>query len=167
MLRLVGYSEAGLARQRIRPDKMQDWSNRGWAEHQIRHWHFLRNAEKHERGKIVRSTRTGPVKTQEKLIKRGLERAIVEERKLDRGVACTCPESADHGFGCPMRRPSRNPSFKKVILVWSHGDGRVYCADPNATPWEEQLTKNGYEPATADEISQPSRTWNHFHLFII
>eukprot|EP00959_Pyramimonas_sp_CCMP1952_P308834 6463036-Pyramimonas_sp.AAC.2 len=48
----------------------------------------------------------GLSKTPEMIIQRDLKRAIVEERKLYRGVVCACPEYADRRLGCPMRRPS-------------------------------------------------------------
>eukprot|EP00959_Pyramimonas_sp_CCMP1952_P267923 5601785-Pyramimonas_sp.AAC.1 len=144
---------------------MRYWLNKGWTEHQIRHWRSLRKVERGEGGKIIRSTRTGHVKTHEKIIRRDLKRAIVEERKLYRGVCCSCPEFADRGPGCPMRRPSRNPNFKKTPLLWSHGDGRGRCAGPNATTYNEQLTDNDYEQAPAEEISRSIRTWNNLSPF--
>eukprot|EP00959_Pyramimonas_sp_CCMP1952_P169096 3532230-Pyramimonas_sp.AAC.1 len=58
------------------------------------------------------------------MVKRDLKRATIEDRKLFRGVCCTCPSYADHWLGCPMRRPSRSPNFKRTPWVWSHGDGR-------------------------------------------
>eukprot|EP00959_Pyramimonas_sp_CCMP1952_P420992 8818935-Pyramimonas_sp.AAC.1 len=70
---------------------------------------------------------------QEKTTKRDLERAIVEERKLYRSACCPCPECADRRPGCPMRRPSGGPNLRKTPWVWSHGDGRGYCADPHST----------------------------------
>eukprot|EP00959_Pyramimonas_sp_CCMP1952_P440089 9213720-Pyramimonas_sp.AAC.1 len=63
-------------------------------------------------------------------------RAIVEERKLYRGVCCSCPDYADHGPGCPVSRPSRGPNFERAPWVWSHGDGRGCCADPHSTPYK-------------------------------
>eukprot|EP00959_Pyramimonas_sp_CCMP1952_P249448 5214329-Pyramimonas_sp.AAC.1 len=60
-----------------------------------------------------------------------------------------------------MRRPSRSPSFKRTPWVWSHGDGPGYCADPNATPYGEQLTEDDYDRATSDEISRSYLIWQH------
>eukprot|EP00959_Pyramimonas_sp_CCMP1952_P364921 7641624-Pyramimonas_sp.AAC.1 len=65
------------------------------------------------------------------------------------GACCACPGCADRGPGCPVRRPSRSPNFRGAPWGRSHGDGRAHCADPNATPCEEQLTENGYEQATS------------------
>eukprot|EP00959_Pyramimonas_sp_CCMP1952_P319506 6685771-Pyramimonas_sp.AAC.2 len=58
-----------------------------------------------------------------------------------------------------MRRPSRSPNFKRTPWVWSHGGGRGYCTDPNATPYEEQLTESDYDHATSDEISRSNLIW--------
>eukprot|EP00959_Pyramimonas_sp_CCMP1952_P105893 2214103-Pyramimonas_sp.AAC.1 len=60
MQRLVGYSEAGLARQRIPPDAMQCWLGQAWAGHWTRGWYSLRKVERNGGGKINRSKRTGP-----------------------------------------------------------------------------------------------------------
>eukprot|EP00959_Pyramimonas_sp_CCMP1952_P412755 8649313-Pyramimonas_sp.AAC.1 len=57
-----------------------------------------------------------------------------------------------------MRRPSRSPNSKRTPWVWSHGDGRGHCADPNAAPYLEQLTEKDYGPATAEEIF--NREWH-------
>eukprot|EP00959_Pyramimonas_sp_CCMP1952_P350922 7352043-Pyramimonas_sp.AAC.1 len=102
---------------------MQHWLDRGWTGHQIRHWYSLRQAKRNDDGTIIRSTK-GQNKTQEKMIVRDHKRAIIEDRKEYRGLCCTCPSYADHGLGCPMRRPSRSPNFKRTPWVWSHGDGR-------------------------------------------
>eukprot|EP00959_Pyramimonas_sp_CCMP1952_P137190 2870686-Pyramimonas_sp.AAC.1 len=55
-----------------------------------------------------------------------------------------------------MGRPSRSPNFNRAPWVWSHGDGRGHCADPNATPYEEQLTESDYDRAAADDIARSS-----------
>eukprot|EP00959_Pyramimonas_sp_CCMP1952_P287592 6014509-Pyramimonas_sp.AAC.1 len=96
------------------------------------------------------------------MVTRSIKRAIIEERKLYRNVCCTSPESADYLIGCPVRRSSRSPDFKGTPWVWTHGDGRVNCADLNATPYEEQLTESDYDHATADEIARPSLRWKNF-----
>eukprot|EP00959_Pyramimonas_sp_CCMP1952_P254538 5316472-Pyramimonas_sp.AAC.1 len=93
---------------------MQYRLGEGWTEPQVRYWYSLRSVERNEQGKMSRSTRTGPVKAQEKLIRRGLKRAIVEERKLYKGVVCACPECADHRLGCPMRRASSSLNFERA-----------------------------------------------------
>eukprot|EP00959_Pyramimonas_sp_CCMP1952_P036595 765781-Pyramimonas_sp.AAC.1 len=49
--------------------------------------------------------------------------------------------------------------------VWSHGDGRGYCADPNTTPYTRQLTEADYEQATDSEISQSSQIWDNLTPF--
>eukprot|EP00959_Pyramimonas_sp_CCMP1952_P121571 2542148-Pyramimonas_sp.AAC.1 len=59
MQRLVGYAEAGLARQYMPPDKMQHWLDQVWTGHQIRHWHSLRIIKRGEDGEIIRSTSGG------------------------------------------------------------------------------------------------------------
>eukprot|EP00959_Pyramimonas_sp_CCMP1952_P046694 975370-Pyramimonas_sp.AAC.1 len=139
MQRLVGYSDAGLTRQvRLCASFVAD---------------YFRKVDRNEDGKVIRSKRTGAVKSQEALIERDLERATIEERTFCRGVACTCPEHADRGLGCPMRRPSRSPNFRKTPWVWSHG-GRGYCVDPNAAPWEDQLAENDL---SLIHISEPTR----------
>eukprot|EP00959_Pyramimonas_sp_CCMP1952_P334994 7014970-Pyramimonas_sp.AAC.1 len=107
----------------------------------------------------MRSTRAGPATSQDKMATRSVKRAIIEERKLYRNVCCLCPERADHRHGCPMRRPSRSPNIKRTPLAWSHDDGRGHCADPNATPYNEQLTESDYDRAAADEITRPSLVW--------
>eukprot|EP00959_Pyramimonas_sp_CCMP1952_P307638 6439242-Pyramimonas_sp.AAC.1 len=109
----------------------------------------------------------GNVKTQDALIKRDCKRAIIEERNLDPGVVCTCSEPADRRLGRPMRRPSRGPSFRKTPRVWSHGNGRGRCTDPNTTPYDEQLTDDGYEQTTAKYISHYMKVWNTFHMIVI
>eukprot|EP00959_Pyramimonas_sp_CCMP1952_P341766 7159502-Pyramimonas_sp.AAC.1 len=124
---------------------MQQWLGKDRTGHRTRHWHSLRKVDRDEKKMIIRPKRTGAVNAQEKLMKRDLERAIVEERELYRGVACACFEHADHGLGRPMRRPSRSPNFRKTPWVWSRGDGRGYCADPDATPCTEQFTEDDYE----------------------
>eukprot|EP00959_Pyramimonas_sp_CCMP1952_P365783 7660583-Pyramimonas_sp.AAC.1 len=95
------------------------------------------------------------------MVKRDLERAIIEERALYRGACCTCPEFADRRPGCPVRRPSRSPHFKRTPWAWSHGNGRGHCTDPNAAPYGEQLTENDYEQATVIEICKSSQIWKH------
>eukprot|EP00959_Pyramimonas_sp_CCMP1952_P205665 4300910-Pyramimonas_sp.AAC.1 len=52
----VGYAGAGLTRRHMPPDALRYLLNAGWAEHQIRHWHSLRNIKRDEDGKIIRST---------------------------------------------------------------------------------------------------------------
>eukprot|EP00959_Pyramimonas_sp_CCMP1952_P011663 245093-Pyramimonas_sp.AAC.1 len=132
---------------------MQQWLDKGcWTEHRSRRWHSLRKVDRDEKGKSICSKRTGAVITQENFTQRDLKRAIIEERKLHRGVVCTCFGRADHWLGCPMRRPSWSPDFRGTPWVWSRGDGRGYCADPNAAPCSEQLTECDYEQATAPEI---------------
>eukprot|EP00959_Pyramimonas_sp_CCMP1952_P211967 4435749-Pyramimonas_sp.AAC.1 len=42
---------------------MQYWRGQGWTEYRIRHLHSLRNIKRGEDGEIIRSKRTGPVKT--------------------------------------------------------------------------------------------------------
>eukprot|EP00959_Pyramimonas_sp_CCMP1952_P121536 2541400-Pyramimonas_sp.AAC.1 len=91
---------------------MQYWLDQGWNGHRIRRWYSLRKIERDEKGNAMRSTRTGPVKPQDKMVTRNLESAVIEERKLYRNVCCSCPEYADHRLGCPIRRPSRSPNFK-------------------------------------------------------
>eukprot|EP00959_Pyramimonas_sp_CCMP1952_P011413 239619-Pyramimonas_sp.AAC.2 len=46
---LVGYSDAGLARQYIDPDTVQHWLDKVWAEHHIRHRHYLRKVDRDEK----------------------------------------------------------------------------------------------------------------------
>eukprot|EP00959_Pyramimonas_sp_CCMP1952_P378093 7920169-Pyramimonas_sp.AAC.2 len=69
-------------------------------------------------------------------------------KKPHEGVCCTCPAYADRGPGCPVRRPSRRPNFKRAPRAWSHGDGRGRCTDPHKTPYLGQLTGGDYEQAT-------------------
>eukprot|EP00959_Pyramimonas_sp_CCMP1952_P363976 7621968-Pyramimonas_sp.AAC.1 len=93
---------------------MQHWLGKGWTEHGIRHRQSLRKVDRNANRQGHSLNRTGAVKTQEALIKRDLKRAIMEERKLCRGVVCTCFEHADHGLGRQMRCPSRSPNFRKA-----------------------------------------------------
>eukprot|EP00959_Pyramimonas_sp_CCMP1952_P406684 8523711-Pyramimonas_sp.AAC.1 len=90
-----------------------------------------------------------------KIRKRDLKICIAEERKLHRNVCWSCTEYADHRPGCPMRRPSRSPNFKRTPWVWYHGDGRCYCTDLHSTPYQEQLAENDYEETTPEEVSRP------------
>eukprot|EP00959_Pyramimonas_sp_CCMP1952_P060106 1255853-Pyramimonas_sp.AAC.1 len=56
----------------------------------------------------------GQTKSQDNVVNRDLKRAIIEDRKLCRGVCCACPSYADHRLGCPMRRPSRTPEVRRT-----------------------------------------------------
>eukprot|EP00959_Pyramimonas_sp_CCMP1952_P033253 697774-Pyramimonas_sp.AAC.1 len=93
MQRLKGYTEAGLARQCMPAGQVQYWLKQGWNKHQIRHWHSLRKVKRDEAGNIIRwdEIEAGPTKSQDKMVTRTVERAIIEERKLYRGV-CHMPQ---------------------------------------------------------------------------
>eukprot|EP00959_Pyramimonas_sp_CCMP1952_P431221 9031459-Pyramimonas_sp.AAC.1 len=93
------------------------------------------------------------------MLVRDHRRAIIEDRTEYRGVCCTCPIYADHRLGCPMTRPSRSPTFKRTPWVWSHGDGRGSCTDPNRTPYDKRLTEDNYPPSTATEVEQTKAIW--------
>eukprot|EP00959_Pyramimonas_sp_CCMP1952_P081122 1695005-Pyramimonas_sp.AAC.1 len=93
------------------------------------------------------------------MIVRAHKRAIIEDRQQHRGVCCTCPSYADHRLGCPIRRPSRSPSFKRTPWVWPRGDGRGNCTDPNRTPCDKRLTEENYLPATATETEPTKAIW--------
>eukprot|EP00959_Pyramimonas_sp_CCMP1952_P461463 9481616-Pyramimonas_sp.AAC.2 len=54
----------------------------GRSERQIRRWHSLRNVERNGEGKVIRSNRTGAVKSQGAFLERDKKRAIAEERKI-------------------------------------------------------------------------------------
>eukprot|EP00959_Pyramimonas_sp_CCMP1952_P389190 8154769-Pyramimonas_sp.AAC.1 len=95
------------------------------------------------------------------MVTHGVKRAIIEERKLYRGVGCTCPNYADHRLGCPMGRPSRSQNLKRTLWVWSHGGARRHCADPGATPYREQLTEKYYNRATAEELVHSNPVWQN------
>eukprot|EP00959_Pyramimonas_sp_CCMP1952_P168478 3520524-Pyramimonas_sp.AAC.1 len=82
------------------------------------------NVERNDIGNIVGTNGGAGTKSQESLQRRGLERAIIGERKTCRGFVCACFSPADRRSGCPMRRPSRSPNFERAPWVWPHGDGR-------------------------------------------
>eukprot|EP00959_Pyramimonas_sp_CCMP1952_P222115 4643579-Pyramimonas_sp.AAC.1 len=66
-----------------------------------------------------------------------------------------------------MRRPSRSPNLKRAPWVWSHGDGRGYCTDPDKTLYKRQLTEDDYEQATDIDRSHSIHIWKTSHLFTI
>eukprot|EP00959_Pyramimonas_sp_CCMP1952_P326926 6843550-Pyramimonas_sp.AAC.1 len=55
-------------------------------------------------------------------------------------------------------------NFEKTPWNWSHGDGRGHCADPDATPYEEQLTESDCDHATPDGIARSNLVWKHLSL---
>eukprot|EP00959_Pyramimonas_sp_CCMP1952_P321358 6724729-Pyramimonas_sp.AAC.1 len=63
-----------------------------------------------------------------------------------------------------MRRPSRSPNFKRTPWVWSHGQGRGNCTDPNRTPCDKRQTDENYLPAAATEIEQTKAIWKSLAL---
>eukprot|EP00959_Pyramimonas_sp_CCMP1952_P307000 6425415-Pyramimonas_sp.AAC.1 len=91
---------------------MEYWLGMGWSGRQLRHWYSLRRVMRDDAGNIIRS-KVGQAKSQGKKVKRDLKRATIEDRKLYRGVCCTCPSYAGRRLGCPIRRPSRSPDSKK------------------------------------------------------
>eukprot|EP00959_Pyramimonas_sp_CCMP1952_P151790 3176121-Pyramimonas_sp.AAC.1 len=105
--RVKGGGARGLSRQHMPSDQMEYWLNRGWNEHQIRHWYSLRQAKRGDDDDIIRSKR-GQTKSQEQMVVRDLNRVIIEDRKLYRGVCCTCPSYADQA-GLPHETPITEP----------------------------------------------------------
>ena len=57
----------GLARQYIDPEEMEYWRDRGWSEHDVRHWYSTQHARRDDQGEIIRTERKGKTMSADKL----------------------------------------------------------------------------------------------------